>query len=109
MLPLGALARARDWYVGERDASDPEISPLMGDCRDLPPLLIYASTSELLCDDSLLLARKASDAGVPVELALWPLMPHAFPLLEDWISEAKDARLDVAAFIKQQLNISKNL
>ncbi|MDO3721661.1 alpha/beta hydrolase [Marinobacter sp. chi1] len=108
MLPLADLARARDWYVGEADASCPEISPLMGECKGLPPLLIFSGSSELLADDSALLARKASAAGVEVELAQWPGMPHAFPLLEDWMPEARQARDDMTAFIKQHLTDNRN-
>jgi acetyl esterase/lipase len=79
----------------------------MGECSGLPPLLITASTAELLCDDSVLFARKASKAGVKTELALWPLMPHAFPLLENWIPEAKRAREDITTFIQEQLGTEK--
>ncbi|MBJ6138497.1 alpha/beta hydrolase [Marinobacter litoralis] len=104
MLPLGALAHARDWYVGTQDAANPEISPLMGDFQGLPPLLIQASHEEVLRDDSVLFARKASEAGVETELALWPSMPHAFPLLEEWIPEAKSARHDIVRFIQRHLD-----
>jgi acetyl esterase/lipase len=107
MLSTGVLFRIRDWYVGESDSANPEVSPLMGECSGLPPLLITASTAELLCDDSVLFARKASKAGVKTELALWPLMPHAFPLLERWIPEAKRAREDITTFIQEQLGAEK--
>jgi acetyl esterase/lipase len=107
MLSPGVLFRIRDWYVGDSDSANPEVSPLMGECSGLPPLLITASTAELLCDDSVLFARKASKAGVKTELALWPLMPHAFPLLERWIPEAKRAREDITTFIQEQLGAEK--
>lgn len=106
MLPFGALSQAGAWYLGDADSADPEVSPLMGDCTGLPPLLLYASTAELLCDDSVLFARKASLAGVTTSLALWPKLPHAFPLLEDWFAEARPAREDIAAFFKEQLAFS---
>jgi monoterpene epsilon-lactone hydrolase len=50
---------------------------------------------------------KASEAGFKTELALWPLMPHAFPLLENWIAEAKRAREDITTFIQEQLDAGK--
>lgn len=104
MLSPSVLFRVRDWYVGDYDSANPEVSPLLGECSGLPPLLITASTAELLCDDSVFYARKASAAGVKTELALWPLMPHAFPLLENWIPEAKRARENIATFMQEQLD-----
>lgn len=104
MLPFASLARVRDAYVGNADSAQPEISPLLGEFQDLPPLLIQASDAELLRDDSVFLAQRARAAGVPTKLALWPAMPHAFPLLENWLTEAAQARTDIASFIRQYIH-----
>ncbi|MBW7472171.1 alpha/beta hydrolase [Marinobacter sp. M216] len=103
MLPVASLAQALDWYLDGADSANPEISPLLGECRGLPPTLIVASEAELLRDDSVLFARRLAAAGVPTELALWPHLPHAFPLLEDWFPEASGARQQITTFMKEQL------
>ena len=56
----------------------PEISPAYADLRGLPPCLISVGTCDHLVDDSLLLAARASAAGVDVDLFVAPEMPHAF-------------------------------
>jgi acetyl esterase/lipase len=66
-------------YAGRQDRADPLLSPLHGDLSGLPPLLLHASDSELLRDDSLLLATRARTAGTPVRLRLWHNLPHAWP------------------------------
>lgn len=44
----------------------PYVSPLFGDFKDLPPLLIQAGDCEVLMDEITLLAHKATTSGVQV-------------------------------------------
>ncbi len=104
MLPLRALAPAVAWYLAGADSTDEEVSPLYGDCQGLPPLQLIASEREVLRDDSISFAERARAAGVSVELSVWPCLPHAFPLLEDWFPEAAQARERIEAFIRNQLS-----
>ncbi|MBZ2168367.1 alpha/beta hydrolase [Marinobacter sp. F4216] len=104
MLPLVSLSHAVDWYLQGTDANDPEVSPLFGVFNDFPPTLIVASDAEILRDDSLHFAHRLGVAGVTTELALWPDLPHAFPLLEDWLPEASVAREQIGVFIQEQLD-----
>ena len=73
------------WYLGGADPRHPHASPIYGDLRGLPPLLIQVGAVETLLDDSLALARKAGIADVPVDLQIWPEMIHIwhifFPML----------------------------
>jgi hypothetical protein len=50
---------------------NPLASPLYGDLRGLPPLLLHASTSELLRDDSVRLATRGRR---PLAVALGPIL-----------------------------------
>ena len=50
-------------YLAGADARDPRASPLYGDLSGLPPLLLFASRHEILRDDTLRLAERASAAG----------------------------------------------
>ncbi|WP_138440478.1 alpha/beta hydrolase [Marinobacter alexandrii] len=108
MLPATSLTHALEGYLNGGDASDPEVSPLLGDLSGLPPTFIVASEVEFLRDDSVHFARRLTQAGVPNELMLWTDLPHAFPLLEDWFPEARQAREDIAAFIHEQLGEERN-
>ena len=57
-------------YLGAVNAADPLASPLYGDLRGLPPLLIQVGTDERLLDDSRQYADRATLAGVSVELEI---------------------------------------
>jgi epsilon-lactone hydrolase len=101
LLPIDALQRVDDMYAKGWDASDPELSPLYADLTGFPPLYLLASDSEVLLDDTVLLARRAREAGIPVKLEVWPVLPHAFPLFERFMPEVAEARRDITAFIRQ--------
>lgn len=61
-------------YLGERMEeyiTHPYASPLFGDFKGLPPLLIQAGDAEVLRDEITLLAHKASMAGVEVRYELY--------------------------------------
>ena len=103
ILPIATLQRVNALYAGGWDTSDPELSPLYADCSGFPPLYFIASDAEVLLDDTLLLACRARAAGVDVKLDVWPLLPHAFPLLANWLPEAHGAGEDMAAFMRELL------
>ena len=67
-------------YLGAADSHDPLASPLFGDLRGLPPLLIQVGTDERLLDDAKQYADRATQAGVPVELEIFEGMHHVFQL-----------------------------
>ncbi len=68
LAPEGCWTAFSRHYVGDHDAGLPWISPLCGDLRGLPPLLIYVGGDEILRDDSVRFAAKAKDSGVDVVL-----------------------------------------
>ncbi len=103
LVPMSQAARLIQWYVGDQDASDPEISPLYADYRGFPPLYFIASEREILLDDSLLAARRAEEAGVDTRIDVWPVLPHAFLIFEHIFAEAKQARAEVVEFARQYL------
>jgi monoterpene epsilon-lactone hydrolase len=103
ILPIDGLHRIDELYAGGHDASDPELSPLYMDCTGLPPLYLLASDGEVLLDDTVLLARRARAAGVEVRLDVWPELPHAFPLFAALFPEVREARQDIAAFMRTHL------
>ena len=67
-------------YLAGTDPRNPLASPLYGDLRGLPPLLIHVGTYEVLLDDSVRLADRAHAAGVSVALRCWPVVPHVWQI-----------------------------
>ncbi|GAA5887406.1 hypothetical protein JCM6882_002519 [Rhodosporidiobolus microsporus] len=56
----------------------PYVSPLFGDFKGLPPLLVQAGDAEVLRDEITLLAHKAALAGVKVEHEIFEDCVHVF-------------------------------
>jgi acetyl esterase/lipase len=95
LTPDGLRARVPD-YVGGADAADPLISPIFGDLRGLPPLLIQVGSHEVLLSDAIRLAGQAAIADVPVTLEVTPGVPHVFQAYAGLLDEA-GAALDRAS------------
>jgi epsilon-lactone hydrolase len=100
--PAGLRARAPE-YVGEAAATDPLISPIFGDLRDLPPLLIQAGSHEVLLSDALRLATRAALSDVRVTLEVTPGVPHVFQGFAGLLDEAGAALDRASDFINHQL------
>jgi epsilon-lactone hydrolase len=88
-------------YVGARDAADPLASPLLGDLRGLPPLLIQVGTDERLLDDATRYAARATAAGVPVRLEVWEGLHHVFQLDVAHLESSGRALDRAAAFLRR--------
>jgi len=88
-------------YLAGADARDPRASPLYADLAGLPPMLLFASRHEILRDDTLRLAERASAAGVKVELIVRDRLPHVWPVFVTLLPEARDAFATVTAFARE--------
>lgn len=97
---LGSWTVWSKYYAGENDPALPWISPLYGDLRGLPPIMIQVGDAEILLDDAVRYAQKAQDAGVDVTLRVWPGMVHCFPLLAPLFPEATQAMQETCAYIR---------
>ena len=102
LTPEGLRARVPD-YVGGADASDPYISPLFGDLRDLPPLLIHVGSHEILLSDAVRLTERAALADVGVTLDVTPGVPHVFQGFAGLLDEASAALARASEFVQAQL------
>jgi acetyl esterase/lipase len=66
-------------YVGHlADRTIPDVSPISGDLRDLPPALLVVGASDVLLEDNLAMAARLSAAGGEVDLRIYPESPHGF-------------------------------
>lgn len=103
IIPIGSFGNIDDWFAGDWDASDPELSPLYADFAGYPPLYFIVGEKEVLRDDTLLAAYQARNAGVETRLDVWPHLPHAFVLFEVLFKELDVARADIITFIRSHL------
>ncbi len=87
-------------YLNGADPRDPRASPLYADLTGLPPMLLFASQHEILRDDTLRLAERASAAGVRVQLVVRDKLPHVWPVFVTLLPEARDAFGTVANFAR---------
>jgi acetyl esterase len=66
-------------YLGHRaDRTVPDMSPVFGDLRDLPPTLLIVGALDVLLEDNLVMAARLSAAGGEVDLRIYPESPHGF-------------------------------
>ncbi len=80
MLTMDYIRAVRGVYAPGRDLAAPLLSPLFGDLRHLPPILIQAGTNEILLSDSVRLRDRLVQAGTPCRLEVWPDMWHVFQM-----------------------------
>ena len=78
---------------------DPLASPLHGDFKGLPPLLIQVGERETLLGDSLRMEALAKKAGVPVRLEVEPGQIHVFQIFASRLDEGVAAIDRMGRFI----------
>ncbi|TFG16334.1 MAG: alpha/beta hydrolase [Promethearchaeota archaeon] len=67
-----------DAYIGDNNPRSPLLSPLFGDLKGLPPLLIQTSKCEMLYGDAERFVVAAKSAGVIIKFQAWDDMLHVF-------------------------------
>ena len=87
-------------YAGEHDKKDPYISPIFGNFRKFPPMLIQVGSTEMLLSDSITAAAMADAVGVEVRLSIYDDMFHVFQMAGMILPEAKKAWDEVEQFLK---------
>lgn len=87
-------------YPGDHDKMDPYISPLFGDFRGFPPMLIQAGSIEMLLSDATSVAAKAREQGVRVRLSVYEGMFHVFQMAYKALPESRRAWAEVGKFIE---------
>jgi len=86
-------------YLNGASPRSPEASPLFGDLHGLPPLLVQASTTELLFDEAVQLHEKAKKSGVDSTLREYPGLLHVWQMCNGLMPEAGAALREIATFI----------
>lgn len=86
-------------YVGQNDPMNAYISPLFGDFREFPPMLIQVGSYEMLLSDSVSVAAKARQQGVKVRLSVYDGMFHVFQMAAKMLPESRRAWAEIGKFI----------
>lgn len=92
---------AASWYLDGQDPRDPLASPIFGDWEGMPPMLVHAGDHEVLLDDATGFASVLEDAGVEVDLRIWPGMIHDFQIMYPNYPEAIEGTEAIAAFVRR--------
>ena len=97
ILTLDYIRAVRQAYAGDRDLSDPQLSPLFGDLAGYPPTLIQAGTNEILLSDAVRLRDRMIQAAVPCRLEVWTDMWHVFQMFP--MAKAVEAMESIGRFL----------
>jgi acetyl esterase/lipase len=99
MFDLVELATMRGFYAQPERFSDPRVSPLFGNFAGFPPLLFQVGSREVLLDESMRAAARASAAGVEVTVEIWKHMVHVFQAMP--LPQAEAALDCISRFVAQ--------
>lgn len=87
------------WANSRINPRDPVVSPLFADLSNLPPVLVQASTAEMLYDDARRYVNRAQAAGSPAKLQSWDHMVHVWQIFNPELPEANQALQEIGKFL----------
>ncbi|MCR8550772.1 alpha/beta hydrolase [Salipiger sp. P9] len=99
-LPVSRIGELVRLVLGRAPRDDPRISPLYADFPGCPPVMIQFSETEILADDARRMAARLRAQGAEVTLESLPDAPHAWPLYDGWIPEARQTLRRAARFVQ---------
>ena len=103
MLTPAYIAASKMAYGGaEADFSDPAFSPLFGDLKDLPPVLIQVGTNEILRSDSELLHKAIKGQGGYSKLEVYDQCWHVFQQMP--VHQAREALISMEKFVRSVID-----
>lgn len=102
MLAIPGLVEQGAWYAGELAPTDPAVSPIYGDMRGLPPMLVFTGTHDLLNTDVHRLQAKTADLPSWLTVYEYEDMLHDWPLMP--VPEATRALQQVTKYLERLVN-----
>jgi acetyl esterase/lipase len=100
---VGALAAL---YLGGADSKDPLASPLYADLSGLPPTYIQVGGDETLLGESLQFDENARQAGVDVQVEVFPGQLHTFQMAAGYSPVSDDAIRKLAEWVRPKLGLA---
>jgi acetyl esterase/lipase len=107
LAPLNSWTVFSKYYCGENKATNPLISPLFGDLKGLPPVLLNSGADDELNQDGEEFFLKARSSGVDITFKAGIGMVHCYPLLAPMFPEATEAMDEIVDFVKKHLSIMR--
>lgn len=90
----------RHYITDDTSVDEAYVSPLFGNLKDLPEILVQVGSKEILLDDAKRFKQLADEAGTKVTLSIFPGMWHNFHMFNHWVDDAKTAMQDIARFVE---------
>lgn len=87
-------------YAGDADLFEPFLSPVFGDYKGFPKMLIQVGTWEVLLSDSRTIYENAKINGVDAELQEYEGMYHVFQQVGNLIPESRQAWKEIELFLR---------
>ncbi|WP_165775668.1 alpha/beta hydrolase [Paramylibacter kogurei] len=95
-------------YFSDNDPADPKVSPITADFTGAPPILLHASSKEILRDDSIRMTKRLVQQKVEVRTKFWQNNYHVFHILRGRVKEADQAVSEIAKFALKHLQQKSN-
>jgi monoterpene epsilon-lactone hydrolase len=99
---IESLAAMVQLYLQGRSPTDPIASPLYGDFKNFPPILIHASKEDILFDDALRLAEKLRDANGHLTVRVWRDETHVWERMQG--ARGRQSIAMAAKFLRERLD-----
>lgn len=109
VLPVCRVREVGQMYLREHGRQDPYVSPLFGVFKGASPVLLTVGDGEILLDDTCRMAQALERDCVDVTCDIRHNHPHVWPILGDWLPEARASLQDTAAFVRRVLDVASNL
>jgi len=90
--------------LGDGERTDPHVSPVYAELRDLPPVLLHVSSTELLLDDARRVHERILRVHGESSLRVYDDVPHCWQMLFPFVPEAVASLREATAFIDESLN-----
>lgn len=101
MLQRRWIDKAATLYCADQSRKNPLISPVYGDFRKLPPILIQVGSEEILLNDAQRLCNAARRDGIRVQLDIYNSLWHVFQVHAGQFDRATEALEEAGEFIRQ--------
>ncbi len=99
ILPAERAHEIATLYLDGREASDPRVSPIHADFKGAAPVWLAVGDTEILLDDTRLMAERIAGQGVDVTCVIEHDLPHVWPIFQGLLPEANQTLRDVADWI----------
>ena len=104
---FGEMALDPSYYTETSNLNNPYISPVFGDYKDFPDLLVQAGSYEFLLDDAKAVVTEAKAKGVNVTFSVYEEMSHDFQLFLPGLEQSKNAWKEISDFLLKEFEFVK--